>query len=496
MHVECVSKPTISSENDQGLIQHFTHWHPLTPFHPNSLEDHLICCAICEKLCSDSSYGCLSCNFFLHTYCMNTIPRKINHFFHSCQLILLTYPLYMCGGCEQSRSGLTYSCGKCRFKLDVKCGLLPTVESKGADMIQHFTHPHPLALRENKDVGNGFRVRCRCRACGEDCFEPTFGCSRSCDFFLHTSCAELPKEIHHPFHLKHPLNLVFLPWQQEGHDCSSCSQQLDWFLLAYRCNWCNFNLHKDCAQFTPSFKYGNCLHPLTLWHKRPSPFNCNICGKKAYKFFLRCVLCGFNIHLFCQPSAPKTIRHKCHTDSLTLTKSPLEFELNSSEDVDNSDAEFYCDVCEEKRDKNDPVYYCAERKFIAEVGCVISELVPSFITSENQNAASSRVNSMDEENSAIDMLNKEIAELSAKSKLLIDEREPLKVEIEPLNLKLGQLQARLQEIEVELNQITRKLDHLEVKRFLWMYQPKHSMKEYMTSTKASTSEGLGADQQS
>ncbi|XWS49698.1 hypothetical protein CRYUN_Cryun12cG0025500 [Craigia yunnanensis] len=491
MHVECVLQPQISSENDQGLIQHFTHWHPLTLLNKKLEEDRKVFCAICEKLCSDSDYGCLLCNFFLHNSCMTTIPRKINHFFHLCPLILLTYPSYVCGGCEQSRSGLTYSCGKCRFKLDVKCGLLPTVESKGADMIQHFTHPHPLALRENKEAGIEVRVGCRCRACGEDCLDSAFACSRSCDFFLHTSCAELPKEIHHPFHLLHPLNLTFLLPQQHGRDCSACSQPLDTFLLAYRCYRCDFYLHKDCAQFTPSFRYGNSLHALTLCDKRPSPFKCNVCGKKADKSFLRCVLCGFNIHLFCQPTAPKTIRHKCHIDSLTLTKSPLEFELNSSEDADNLDDEFYCDACEEKRDKEDPVYYCSECKFIAEVGCVISELVPSFIPSVDLNAVSRRVISKDEENFA--MLDNEIAELSAKSKHLMEESEPLKVEIEPLNIKLGQLQARLQEIEAEITQITKKIDNLEVKRFLGMYQPKRSMKENMYSTKASTSGGQGAE---
>lgn len=88
---------------------------------------------------------------------------------------------------------------------------------------------------------------------------------------------------------------------------------------------------------------------------------------------------------------------------------------------------------------------------------------------------------MDEENSAtnhtLETLNNVIAEPSAKPKLLMEERGPLKVEIEPLKLKLGQLEARLQEIEAELNQTTKRLDNLEVHRFLCMYQPRHSMKE-------------------
>ncbi|MBA0584324.1 uncharacterized protein LOC105792042 isoform X1 [Gossypium raimondii] len=498
MHVECVSKPTISSENDEGLIQHFTHWHPLSLIDLNTF-DEKPCCAICEKPCSpNSTYGCSSCNFFLHNSCMATIPRRTYHSFHPCPLILLPYPEYECFGCQRERSGLTYSCGKCRFKLDVKCGLLPTVEAKGADVIQSFTHSHPLALLGNKDAeSTGLGARHRCRACGEDCLDHGFSCSISCDFFIHTSCIELPLEIHHPLHLLHPLYLMYLPLLLHGTDCSSCNQPLDGFLLAYRCDGCNFNLHKHCAEFRPSFKFGISLHVLTLWDKRPSPFDCYVCGKKASQNFLRCVLCRFTIHLFCLPSASKTITHKCHIDCLSLTQSPLDFELNRLEDAYNLDDEFYCDVCEEKREKKDPVYYCAECKFIAEVGCVISELVPSYIMPEEQNGVTSRAIAKDEDNSTIETrlakLNNEIAELSAKLKLLIQEREPLKEEIERLNLKRVQMQERLRNIETELWQIARNIDNLEVESLPVKHPPKHHITENKLLTKASTSRGLSAE---
>ncbi|KAK8285130.1 hypothetical protein V6Z12_D08G204400 [Gossypium hirsutum] len=308
MHVECALKPTISSESDEGLIQHFTHWHPLSLIDLNIFHDKP-CCAICEKPCStNSTYGCSSCNFFLHNSCKATIPRSINHSFHPCALNLLTYPNYTCNGCNRDCSGLTYSCGKCRFKLDIRCGLLPTVETRGADMIQNIMHPHPLARLGNKNVDNTrFGVGHRCRACGENDLDHGFSCSISCDFFIHTSCAELPKDIHHPFHLQHPLSLTYLPLQLHGADCSSCNKPLDGFLLAYRCDGCNFNLHKDCAEFKPSFKHGNYLHALTLCDKRPSLFHCTVCHKRVNKIFLRCFVCGIDIHVFCLPSAPKTI---------------------------------------------------------------------------------------------------------------------------------------------------------------------------------------------
>ncbi|MBA0646544.1 hypothetical protein Goklo_014500, partial [Gossypium klotzschianum] len=170
MHVECTQRPIIQSQGDEEeLIQHFTHWHPLklVPFN-NHLE---VGCAICNKLCfinaSDSSfYGCQDCNFFVHHSCMIDIPRQINHFFHrSCPLVLLTKIPYQYEGCDEASSGLAFHCGKCKFQLDVKCALLSTVESKDTDKIQHPAHDHPLALHESKEFG----TKVRCRGCGEYC---------------------------------------------------------------------------------------------------------------------------------------------------------------------------------------------------------------------------------------------------------------------------------------------------------------------------------------
>ncbi|MBA0826884.1 hypothetical protein Goarm_011697, partial [Gossypium armourianum] len=93
---------------------------------------------------------------------MIDIPRQINHFFHrSCLLVLFTKIPYQCEGCDEASSGLAFRCGKCKFQLDVKCALLPTVESNDTDKIQHPAHDHPLALHESKEFGT--EVRCRGR---------------------------------------------------------------------------------------------------------------------------------------------------------------------------------------------------------------------------------------------------------------------------------------------------------------------------------------------
>lgn len=388
MHVKCAQRPTIVDSVGEELFHHFTHWqHPLKRV--DQKKDLEVVCNICDKLCSDSSaYGCQECNFFLHNSCMANIPQQVNHYFHpSCPLILLTYKPYRCNACDEEHHGLAFRCRKCNFQLDVKCALLPTVDSNSegaADKIQHSGHQHPLALRENMEFF-GFG----CRACGENWLGggPCFVCERSsCNFFLHRSCAvEFPQEINNNhFHPQHPLTLSALH-PDPGHPtfwCRACGGVDERFMLVYRCAKCDFNLHTHCAKPKPStptstpllLKFRGHSHFLTFIDKSRGPFYCRVCWKYAQSCFFLCVTCEFAIHLYCHPSTPKTIKHKCHLHPLTLTSSPFEFELNSPEDEYNSDDEFYCDVCEQKRYKFESVYYCEDCKFIAEIRCIISEV--------------------------------------------------------------------------------------------------------------------------
>ncbi|XVF51812.1 hypothetical protein PTKIN_Ptkin04bG0214500 [Pterospermum kingtungense] len=454
MHVECAQRPTIDSAGEE-VIHHFTHWHPLTLV-DQKRKDLEVGCRICEKLCSGNGssnsrvYGCEECNFFLHNSCMTNVPQQLNHFFHpSCPLILLTYKSYRCKGCDEDGSGLAFRCGQCDFNLDLKCALLATAESKNVDKIQHYAHHHPLALRENIDFGS------RCRACGENWLGPCFVCERSCNFFLHRSCAvEFPQEIHHHhFHPLHPLTLSPLPPDPDRHTfrCRACGAMDERFMLVYRCAKCDFNVHTHCAKpkVTPtptplSLKFRGHSHYLIFLNKTRGPFICQICWKYAQSCFFLCVACNYAVHLYCHPSAPKTIKHKCHLHPLTLTSSPFEYELNSPQDEYNSDDEFYCDVCEEKRYKFESVYYCEDCKFIAEISCVISELLPSLTI--RQNSTKGKVISRDEENSAIEATiakrNNEIAELRAVEK-------PLELEIEKLQAVLQPIKKKVEELETD-----------------------------------------------
>ncbi|TYG35817.1 hypothetical protein ES288_D13G013600v1 [Gossypium darwinii] len=434
MHVECALKPIIEYSDEECTIQHFTHHHPLKLVDSNQ-KDKVIC-SICEEVCSSSSssstYGCIECMFFLHNSCMKSIPQQlINHRIHPCTLIFFTFPSNWerCDCCgEYIVPRMKFSCRACGLNLHVKCALFPTIDSEDAKEIQHFFHPHTLALVHNDEE---YGSEPHSVACAQICLAPapTFRCSRSCDhFFLHKSCFfKLPDKsvnIKHPFHPKHPLTITSLPYNDHIRTCDACCRGIDSTLLAYsyRGYECKFNLHLDCYELLPSIRFSGHKHLLSLFEKTPD-LSCHLCGENCCNFVLRCVPCDINIHLQCFPSAPKTIKHKSHLHPLILTKSPLEYELNSDEEED----EFYCDL----------VYYCVECKFIAEVKCVVDEVLPLI----------SKDRSFEEE----------------ISKDNIAETEIQKWHVEILQVQCIKLHERQEELEAKMKQLKGELDDVKKK---------------------------------
>ncbi|MFQ6633976.1 hypothetical protein Gotur_010929 [Gossypium turneri] len=362
----------------------------------------------------------------------------INHLIHPCTLLFLTTPWSRCcDKCgEDIISRIEFRCQRCSIHLHVKCALLPTVDSEDAKEFQHFSHPHPLALIENhKDFNN----EPRCVACVETCLAPTptFRCSRrSCNhFFLHKSYAlKLP---YHPAHIvrprshpQHPLTITSLPYNDEIRTCGAFNRGFDSCLIAYSCqeDRCGFNLHLDCSKLEPSFFLDGHGDFLTLFEK-VADMTCHFCGANCCNFILRCARCDINIHIQCLPSAPKTISHKAHLHPLQLTQSPLEDELNSEEEAYNSEDDFYCDVCEQKRNKRELIYFCAECRFIAEAKCVISAVLPllrkKYMSSEEEFSS-------EEEQNEEEISKEDVSDEERKA-----EMKELKAEFEKANHLLG-----------------------------------------------------------
>ncbi|EYU27149.1 hypothetical protein ABFS82_02G127900 [Erythranthe guttata] len=154
--------------------QHFSHEHILAPLHLDAGEE--IKCDGCEELVSDTFYGCLECNFFLHPVCSEA-PRSMVHPSHPDHPLTLhqnpTYSsrAYCCDACGSGGKGFSFSCAHCEFDLHILCAALaPTFLFKKE-------HPHEFKLvcepeRANKltcyicSVGNQGYWLYYCGACG------------------------------------------------------------------------------------------------------------------------------------------------------------------------------------------------------------------------------------------------------------------------------------------------------------------------------------------
>ncbi|KAJ7968266.1 putative Cysteine/Histidine-rich C1 domain family protein [Quillaja saponaria] len=105
--------------------------------------------------------------------------------------------------------------------------------------------------------------------------------------------------------------------------------------------------------------------------------NCNECRQsiKAFaneddEYFptqncaFRCKECDFNLHLLCGP-LPCKIEHEDHIHPLTYTDRAVEDDRGV----------YYCGLCQEERDPRVQVYWCADCNYIADIKCVISEIL-------------------------------------------------------------------------------------------------------------------------
>jgi hypothetical protein len=223
--------------------------------------------------------------------------------------------------------------------------------------IQHFCHDeHPLVFNEDE------RSRRRCWGCYETVLGPSYSCIQCKDFYHHKSCAELPHELHHPLHPKHPL-ILFEEWKyfynKEYSKCEVCKKYIGQY--SYGCSDCNFNLHNRCASLPLTMETGVHDHPLTcLW--KLVKFTCDLCGKVGNVAPYQCASRHFWIHKSCGSCLRrvKVIRHK----------HPLN--LIHSLEVNQSISRF-CQLCVQKVDTDYGLYYCSICDFVVHLDCAMYE---------------------------------------------------------------------------------------------------------------------------
>lgn len=165
-----------------------------------------------------------------------------------------------------------------------------------------------------------------CYLCLEEILDSGYRCIECKWFYLHKSCFELSRELHHPFHRKHPLVLT----KDRAYSnspicyCYCCKKYLyrsDSF-FSYSCLSCDFNLHLGCASLPPlphTMEVQIHDHSLTLLRKLIT-FTCDACGKEGKDTPYLCLTCAFCVHLICA-TLHRTDRHVRHQHTLNLTYS-------------------------------------------------------------------------------------------------------------------------------------------------------------------------------
>ncbi|XWS53839.1 hypothetical protein CRYUN_Cryun10bG0034700 [Craigia yunnanensis] len=359
LHIQCVSSPPI--------VEVKCHQHPFTLF----WKEVSFICNICGIEGNCIPYICSTCGLMVHKKCLS-LPQAIKLAFHY-HTIFRTYFLRqnefkdcVCIICHQevNTEHGSYCCSGCDFFVHVNCATgsydwyyvvdlenekdyFLRNEAREATMIKHFSHVHDLMLSD-KIVDDD---KC-CDGCMLFISSSFFYCSR-CDFFLHKSCAELPRKKVMWFH---PATHAFILKLDCFFKCSWCFRVSNRF--AYECSQCKMTLCLRCA-IPSAFKCEG--HEHTLFFYRKYDGQCNGCGCDM-NYGFQCKTCNFTLDDNCVGLPPK-IRHNCDKHILILTY----------HDDNHYPQSHYCDICEEKRDPNHWFYHCKICDTSAHAKCVLDK---------------------------------------------------------------------------------------------------------------------------
>ena len=172
---------------------------------------------------------------------------------------------------------------------------------------------------------------------------PFYGCDQ-CSFFLHGSCAEVPRELRHPCHPEHhQMNLKMSFTSHDKFPCHFCKRFHNGF--RYKCDSCHFTLGVVCALLPVKIRHEAHEHPLRIQRVEKDTV-CNGCSftRKTGSFIYRCHTCDYYVDILCL-KLPHKVKHAWDRHLLTLRYPPYS---------DHPD-QFYCELCED--DQMHPKYW-------------------------------------------------------------------------------------------------------------------------------------------
>ncbi|XP_010514676.1 PREDICTED: uncharacterized protein LOC104790594 [Camelina sativa] len=164
--------------------------------------------------------------------------------------------------------------------------------------VRHPSHNHPL--RGHKAQVEDEII---CSGCDLDLIGASFKCTKSeCDYFLHKTCFELPREIRHKSHADHPLTLLYSPQNnQSTYTCDACGEYGSGF--TYNCSICHYDVHVGCVSMPETMKHDEHAHTLVLLYSTPCPkghiFTCDVCQETMPDnlWLHYCQKCDYGAHL-------------------------------------------------------------------------------------------------------------------------------------------------------------------------------------------------------
>ncbi|CAN4080470.1 unnamed protein product [Withania somnifera] len=182
--------------------------------------------------------------------------------------------------------------------------------------LNHFSHPqHPLELITHQN----FDPSQVCSGCKIQATGSVYTC-KSCNFYLHLECSQMPQKITHPFDKEHTFTLFPKPIYTEGiFQCDACGETGDGF--SYHCKTCGTDLHILCAVLPQCLTHWSHYHQLELQFSSPYPDNsfcCDICKNIGDNQWLyRCHTCGFDAHMNC--TKLQSPPHQTHFQQIPTT---------------------------------------------------------------------------------------------------------------------------------------------------------------------------------
>ncbi|XP_052488198.1 uncharacterized protein LOC105772128 [Gossypium raimondii] len=351
------------------------HQHPFTILRR---QDSFICDA-CGTEGNYISYICSTCSLMVHKDCTSLpliikFSRHDHCIFHKYFLKGLTRQ--DCKICfkEVRLDCGSYSCGKlgCNYVVHVNCVLeeewlyevmeeekqceelekksmqssiirvIEVNEAGEAIKIQHLSHQHCLVLANKieEDIDR------KCDGCMLPISNIFYYCLE-CPFFLHKTCAELPRIKQHWFHQSNS-TLYFDCFKK----CDFCNQRCSGFFYKIGEGW---DMCLRCAKVSDIIECKGHQHFLFFDFKYKE--KCNGCGETNRYGAFRCGKCRFALDFGCL-TLPHSALHKIDEHKLKLTY---------HDDKEQS----YCDICEKYRDPSLWHYSCSICDTSAHIKCVL-----------------------------------------------------------------------------------------------------------------------------